>query len=166
MHTEDVVSTLRELANDLTFQPNLLTTADEMLKHIDDFLVTAHEDQARYLIDVLGALRGPDNGNDTQKKKTTAVIRNLAFPRRSREYKPVSRHNDLDYQPEYWFAHGQMVANGSTLELREIADKAESERDTQDEHGYDRPRYDVHFWAHVDSARRAFLKMERSTTQQ
>jgi hypothetical protein len=54
-------------------------TTREMLDQIDKFLSRGDE-AAEELVDVLSALRGPDNGDYDLKRNTTERIRAAAFP--------------------------------------------------------------------------------------
>lgn len=56
-------------------------TCDDILKVIDDFLATAEETERAHLINILTALRGPDNENKELKRATTKRIRTIAFPK-------------------------------------------------------------------------------------
>jgi hypothetical protein len=56
-------------------------TAREMLNEIDNFFVTATDDESVKLAQILAALRGPDDRHEELKYATTAIIRAKAFPK-------------------------------------------------------------------------------------
>lgn len=56
------------------------TKINDILDQIDEVLCEDHA-AARKLWSILTALRGPDDGNDELKTRTTAIIRAKAFPK-------------------------------------------------------------------------------------
>lgn len=153
MKTSDA---LHSLAN-LIESGEEIVTADVMLRLIDDFFLTADATQSTLLADVLSAIRGPDDDSLLVKEKTTAVIRNLAFPRTAQAGDTRFGKND------YWFANRQMVADGS---LESIQDYVSKTRDFAFSVSNDSPsyRYDGHFWSHVERAIESLGDMGRSHT--
>jgi len=108
-------------------------TAKEMLDVLDEFFVTAGEEQARNLWAVLSALRGPDDDSYVLKNCTTEVVRAVAFPRLAALWKR------------------ELCAVGPTFNL--------SSRLASIPPNYS-PRYN-HFFNHIADAKRVLQRMNR-----
>ncbi len=96
----------------------------QMLDQIDAFLTEQPAEIARDLVDILTALRGPDDGARLRKQQTTAHIRRAALPRVC---------DRTDYSP---------LITGWDTRRSDVADRC----------GMDDLRYFDHFYTHARRA--------------
>lgn len=69
-------------------RPNVRKALDELGKVLLDFSSPESVHDAKDLWDILTALRGPDNGDASIKKTTTAVLRTMTFLKEGEGAKP------------------------------------------------------------------------------